>query len=235
MKVRWEFDILLETCKSSPLFKDRVAKFTLPDGFDIIVEPWPYGGMDQPGGVRRYFQGLCFAIDRRSGNQDSNYYSYPLPIIPVMDFERREIIRIDELATGGGDDPLAPMGQRTGGVIDHCAPAEYVPELLPGGVRKDLKPLSVIQPEGPSFSIKDESLVEWQKWRFRVSFNPREGAVLHDICYDGRKVLYRLSVSEMVSRIHHTQPLSIHAISHDTHTDRSVRRSKGAFPSQTGL
>lgn len=173
--------------------------------------------MDQPGGVRRYFQGLCFAIDRRSGNRDSNYYSYPLPIIPVMDFERREIIRIDELATGGGDDPLAPLGQRTGAVIDHCAPAEYVPELLPGGVRKDLKPLSVIQPEGPSFSIKDESLVEWQKWRFRVSFNPREGAVLHDICYDGRKILYRLSVSEMVSSIHHKPPFFARTISHDTH------------------
>jgi primary-amine oxidase len=191
--------------------------------------------MDQPGGVRRYFQGLCFAIDRRSGNQDSNYYSYPLPIIPVMDFERREIIRIDELATGGGDDSLAPVGQRTGAVIDHCAPAEYVPELLPGGVRTDLKPLSVIQPEGPSFSIKDESLVEWQKWRFRVSFNPREGAVLHDICYDGRKVLYRLSVSEMVSSISHEQSSSIRINSHYIHTDRSVCRSEGAFPSQTGL
>ena len=47
------------------------------------------------------------------------------------------------------------------------------------------------------FAVTDDSLVEWQKWRFRVSFNPREGAVLHDIHYDGRSVLYRLSISEM--------------------------------------
>ena len=31
----------------------------------------------------------------------------------------------------------------------------------------------------------------------RVSFNPREGGVLHDIKYDGRSVLYRLSMSDM--------------------------------------
>lgn len=155
--------------------------------------------MDLPGDLRRYFQGLCFAIDTRSGNPDSNYYSYPLPIIPVMDFEKRELVRMDELATGGGGDDLVAQAPRTGSIINHCQAAEYIPELIPGGTRKDLKPLSVIQPDGPSFSIKDESLVEWQKWRFRVSFNPREGAVIHDVHYDGRSVLYRLSVSEMVS------------------------------------
>lgn len=180
------------------MFKERVAQFELPPGFDIIVEPWPYGGMDRPGELRRYFQGLCFAIDTSTKNPDSNYYSYPLPIIPVMDFEKREIVRIDELATGGGDDELVAKAPRTGPIIEHCAPAEYVPELLPGGTRKDLKALSVVQPDGPSFSVKDESLIEWQKWRFRVSFNPREGAVIHDVYYDGRSVLYRLSLSEMV-------------------------------------
>lgn len=60
-----------------------------------------------------------------------------------------------------------------------------------------MKPINITQPEGTSFKVTDESLVEWQKWRFRVSFNPREGAVLHDIHYDGRSILYRLSISEM--------------------------------------
>ncbi len=85
--------------------------------------------------------------------------------------------------------------------MDHYAPAEYVPELLPQGLRKDLKPLNVSQPDGPSFTIKDDTLVEWQKWRFRVGFNYREGATLHDIRYEGRSVMYRLSVSEMASFI----------------------------------
>ena len=64
-------------------------------------------------------------------------------------------------------------------------------------MRADVKPLHVLQPEGPSFSVSDDNLVEWQKWRFRLGFNPREGATLHDIHYDGRSVMYRLSFSEM--------------------------------------
>lgn len=195
----WEFDILVEDLKRCPEVQERIASFQLPEGFDVVIEPWPYGGNDLPGDVRRNYQGLMFAIDTRSGNPDANFYAYPLPFIPVMDFESRKLLRIDELATGGAGDDLVPAAPRTGPVISQCVAAEYVPELLPGGTRKDLKPLSVVQPEGPSFSVKGESLVEWQKWRFRVSFNPHEGAVIHDVYYDNRSVLYRLSVSEMVS------------------------------------
>ncbi|KAI3391952.1 hypothetical protein diail_6598, partial [Diaporthe ilicicola] len=135
----WEFDVFLKTCLPAPMFKDRVANFHLPEGFEVFVEPWPYGGMDLPGEPRRFFRGLIFALYTRSGSPDSNYYAYPLPIIPVMDFEKRELIRIDEPASGG--------------VIDHCKPAEYVVGLLPGGLRQDLKPLGVVQPQGPSFVV----------------------------------------------------------------------------------
>ena len=40
--------------------------------------------------------------------------------------------------------------------------------------------------------------VRWQKWTFRVGFNPREGLVLHTVGYDGRPVLYRASIAEMM-------------------------------------
>ena len=48
------------------------------------------------------------------------------------------------------------------------------------GVRSGLRPLNVVQPEGPSFHV-DGNHVHWQKWDFRVSFNYREGLVLHDL------------------------------------------------------
>lgn len=120
-----------------------------------------------------------------------------------MDYHKREIVRIDKLATGGkGDSLTASDAAFREDVIGHCTTAEYVPELLPKGTRKGLKELNVLQPNGPSFKVsQDESLVEWQKWRFRVGFNPREGATIHDVWYDGRSVLYRLSMSEMVSKI----------------------------------
>lgn len=48
------------------------------------------------------------------------------------------------------------------------------------GIRGGLKPLNVVQPEGPSFTV-DGNHVSWQKWDFRVSFNYREGLVLHNL------------------------------------------------------
>lgn len=192
----WEFETLVNVCKASPLFQAAIAEFKLPESFEVIVEPWPYGGLDLGEENRRYFQGLCFAQNTRSKNPDSNFYAYPLPLIPIMDAHKKEIIRIDKLATGGKGDGLTEK-THSERIIDHCRTSEYVPELLENGTRKDLKPLNVLQPEGPSFKVTNESLVEWQKWRFRVSFNPREGAVIHDVHYDGRSVLYRLSISEM--------------------------------------
>jgi primary-amine oxidase len=168
---------------------------------EVIIEPWPYGSLevgDEPG---RYFQGLVYARDTRNGNNpDSNFYSFPIPFIPVVDYHKRELVRIERLATGGkGDGLKAAARDSTKHPLAHCTTAEYVPELIEGGVRKDLKELSVIQPDGPSFKVSDGSLVEWQKWRFRVSFTAREGVVIHDVQYDNRDVFYRLSISEMVS------------------------------------
>ncbi|PNS19643.1 Copper amine oxidase 1 [Sphaceloma murrayae] len=191
-----EFDILVKVCEESPDFQAAIAEFKLPEGFEVVVEPWPYGGLEDTEEESRYFQGLIFGQDTRTKNPDANFYAYPLPLIPVMDIHQRKIIRIDRLATGGKGDSLT--GQtHSEKILDHCAPAEYVPELLPGGARPDLKKLDVLQPDGPSFSVTDDSLVEWQKWRFRVSFNPREGAVIHDVHYDKRSVFHRLSISEM--------------------------------------
>lgn len=78
----------------------------------------------------------------------------------------------------------------------------YDPQFLPNGfLRKDLKPLQVIQPEGPSFIVEGNE-IQWQLWKFRISFNYREGLVLHNVSYhDGcktRSLFYRISLSEMV-------------------------------------
>ncbi|TDZ36599.1 Copper amine oxidase 1 [Colletotrichum spinosum] len=191
-----ELEETVKICKSSSLLQSKIDALSLPEGFEAVIEPWPYGGLDVSDENRRYFQALVFAIDTRKENPDANFYSYPLPLIPVVDWIKQEVVRVDEPATGGENDSYLPQA-RSKGVIDHCRPSEYVPELLDTKMRDDLKELNVIQPNGASFSVTDDSLVEWQKWRMRVSFNPREGAVVHDVLYDGRSILYRLSISDM--------------------------------------
>ncbi|KAI2610481.1 copper amine oxidase 1 [Hypoxylon sp. NC1633] len=194
-----EFGMFQEACISSEMFKEALEEFVLPENFSITIDPWPYGGPDPSEDVPRYMQGLVYARDSSKNNADSNHYSYPMPIIPIMDVATKKLIRVDRLATGGVGDSLfpPPSGGKPKNLFEHSNPAEYVPELLDRPFRTDLKPINVTQPEGASFEVHEDNLVEWQKWRFRVGFTLREGAVLHDVCYDNRPILYRLSFSEM--------------------------------------
>ncbi|KAG7108457.1 Copper amine oxidase 1 like protein [Verticillium longisporum] len=38
-----EFDDLVNACKESPLFQEKIAALELPKDFEVVVEPWPYG------------------------------------------------------------------------------------------------------------------------------------------------------------------------------------------------
>lgn len=176
-----------------------MAEFTIPEGFEYCLDPWPYGGPDDDEGTPKFMQGLIFARDTRTNNPDSNHYAYPIPLIPVMEWATKKIVRVDRLPTGGSEDGHEPAvrSDKPKQLFAKSVPAEYAPELLEIPARDDLKPLNVVQPEGASFNVHPDGLIEWQKWRFRISVSPREGAVLHDVCYDNRSVLYRLSYSEL--------------------------------------
>ena len=79
--------------------------------------------------------------------------------------------------------------------------ADFFDPKLRGPQRQGLKPLNILQPQGPSF-VKNGYEICWQNWRIRYAMNPREGLVLYDIGYeDGgrvRPILDRASLSEMV-------------------------------------
>jgi primary-amine oxidase len=181
---------------NDPLVKEAIQKLNLPKDTIIQCDPWMYGAdRDSNVETHKYIQALLYARAPHN-HPDSNQYSFPLPISPLLDIFEGKVVRIDPLATGGKEDGLA---YHTGGEnpMAHCEENEYYPTLIKEKPREDLKPLNVVQPEGPSFSVTDENLVSWQKWRFRVGFNYREGMTVHDVRYDGRPVFYRLSVSEM--------------------------------------
>jgi primary-amine oxidase len=67
--------------------------------------------------------------------------------------------------------------------------------------RSDIKPLAITQPDGPSFTLSGNQM-EWQRWKFVIGFNAREGLTMHHIRYrdqdQDRSVLYRASLTEMV-------------------------------------
>lgn len=175
---------------------DAIKKLNLTSDTIVQADTWMYGA-DKFSDVDTHKQLQVLLYARGPNNHpDSNHYSFPLPISPVFDIFTDEVIRVDACATGGKEDGLK---YDTAGEfpVAHCVENEYWPELMKETSRTDLKPLHVSQPEGPSFTVTDGNCVSWQKWRFRVGFNYREGTTVHDIRYDERPVFYRLSVSEM--------------------------------------
>ncbi|MHA6779592.1 primary-amine oxidase [Pseudonocardia saturnea] len=85
----------------------------------------------------------------------------------------------------------------TGVVPVPSTPGNFDDPAFTGEPRTTLKPIEITQPEGPSFTVEGNR-VRWEKWDLRIGFNEREGLTLHQISFDGRPVVYRASVAEMV-------------------------------------
>ncbi len=122
------------------------------------------------------------AVSYYRGDLKDNAYSHPIEgVVAVVDLIAKRVLELVD------DEVVVPVPK-----TKH----NYDPESL-GTPRGDLKPLHISQPEGPSFTVNGWE-VSWQKWNFRVGFTSREGLVLHQLGFDGRPIIYRASVTEMV-------------------------------------
>jgi primary-amine oxidase len=85
--------------------------------------------------------------------------------------------------------------------IDRNVPVtRYNADMDPGSnqpLRPAPAPLQITQPNGPGFKA-DNGEVTWDKWRFRYALLPREGLVIYTAGFDGRPVVFRASLAEMV-------------------------------------
>ena len=141
-----EFSECEQAVRRSPLFKEALEKRGVTDADVVMVEPWSAGHygteLSEDAGIRR-MRALCFV---RSEAKD-NGYARPLDsMVILVDLYKMEVIRIE-------DYPIAPLPPEPGNWA-----REYIPNM-----RKDLKPVDIIQPEGPSFTVEGNQ-VEWQKW-----------------------------------------------------------------------
>ncbi len=179
-----EFGECEEAVKRSPLFRAALKKRGVEDVSLVMVEPWSAGnyGTEVPEDKgRRLLRALCFV---RSEPTD-NGFARPLDgVIAVVDLHQMEVIRVEDY----GVVPLSPEAGNWA--------RQYITNF-----REAPKPLQIVQPDGPSFTV-DGWNVRWQNWSFRIGFTPREGVVLHQVRYrdgaDDRLILDRASVCEMV-------------------------------------
>ena len=147
-----------------------------------FIHLWPTGNFGSTWETEhRILKGIVYLRDE----PDDNAYGRPVEgLIAIVDLAENRVLEVV-------DEPSpAPPPASLRFDHDHGGPP-----------REDLKPLDIVQPEGPSFTLEGH-LLKWQKWQMRVSLHPREGLVLHKIGYedDGRlrPICYRASLAEMV-------------------------------------
>lgn len=99
----------------------------------------------------------------KKDHPSANFYAHPLDFSCAVEIATMEVVRIDRLPT----DLEMTNESQTARFVPN-PDCEYAPDLLPGGVRQDLKPLHISQPEGVSFRIApDGETITWQKWCVR--------------------------------------------------------------------
>jgi primary-amine oxidase len=168
---------------ASPLFKAALQKhYGIDDTSLVMVDIWSAGNYgSEEDSTRRLARPLCFV---REDPTDNGYVKPIEGLRPVVDLNTMEVIRVEEY----GHWPLPPVQ------------SNYAADRVPNQ-RKDIKPLEITQPEGPSFEVEGNQ-VRWQNWSFVIGFNAREGLTLHHLRYNdagkNRSILYRASLTEMV-------------------------------------
>src|SRR5580692_934275 len=129
---------------NSPEFIQAILEYGIEDPALVMVDIWSAGfyGSEEEKSMR-LARPLCFL---RSDSTD-NGYSKPIEgIRPVVDLNTMKVIRVENY----GYTPIQPN--------DGNYSMDRLTEF-----RSDIKPLEISQPQGPSFTVTENS-IEWQKW-----------------------------------------------------------------------
>lgn len=181
------FDEFIEAQKAAkdPAVWAALQRRGVADPATVYLEPWPAGWFDRPYDADGRRLGHCvFYV--REGSGDSPWARPVQGLVAVWDRTKHEVV---ELIDDGSDIPVPRDHGRFG-----------APDV--GPLRDDVRPLEVVQPEGPSFTLDGHEL-RWQRWRMRLALHPIEGLVLHQVAYDDpatgrtRSILYRAAMAEM--------------------------------------
>lgn len=173
-----QFLMIEAVVRADPRFVEACRKRGIEDITKVCVDPWSAGSFGAPDEAGRHLAHTFCWLRLR---ENENFYAHPIEgLNPVVDILAGTVVRIDD--HGGPDIPMAESN------YDH--------EFLEKG-RNPWKPLDVVQPEGVSFALEGRCL-SWDRWSVRIGFNARESLTLHDIRYDGRPILHRASLVEMV-------------------------------------
>ena len=185
-----EFAECEQACRVNPEVIAALAARGITEMDLVCFEPWSVGYFGEDSEGRRLMRALVFVRDE----PEDSPYAHPIEnFIVIVDLNSGDVVQLQ-------DDRAIPVPSAAG---------NYLPKYV-GEARTDLKPISITQPEGASFTVTGNH-VRWADWSFRVGFTPREGLVLHQLRFRDkgveRPVINRASLSEMVVPYGDTAPV----------------------------
>ena len=178
-----EFEVVEEVLATDPTWLASLEKRGLSVE-EVRVAPLSAGVFEYPEEKgRRILRGLAF----HQQHESDSAWAHPIDgLVAYVDVTNKAVDQVLDLET-------VPVPTEHG---------NYTSPELTGPVRTTQKPISITQPEGPSFTVTEGNHIEWEKWSFDVGFDMREGLILHNIAFtDGetaRTILDRAAIAEMV-------------------------------------
>ena len=163
-------------------WRDALAKRGITDLSTVQIDPWPAGSF---GDAAEDATRLTRVVSYLRHDPTDNGYAHPIEgLVAMIDLSARRVVEIVDHGV------VAVPAECSNYDIERAGPA-----------RTSLRPLEIVQPDGPSFTV-DGNLLSWENWRLRVSMDPIEGLVLHQVGWDDgtrvRPILHRAALSEMV-------------------------------------
>lgn len=168
-----------ELTKADERYQEALKKRDITDLDLVQIDPWPAGGIVhesiEPG--HRALKTISFLRE----DETDNAYAKPITgVISHIDLTLQKVTHVE-------DHGVVPMPK---------AHARYDADSQ-AELRKQPKKIDITQPDGPGFEVKG-NLISWEGWQVRVTVNPDEGPVLHQLSLDGRSILHRVALSDMV-------------------------------------
>src|SRR6266567_991721 len=187
-----EFLAAEETVRSDPRWQEAMRRRGVTDFSLCMIDPWsspnvaPGLGPDDG----RFVRPLTFV---RSAPDDNGYARPVEGLVTLVDLDTMTVVDVE-------DHGVVPLPEHAANYSAEALTAPGNLPRFPEGPRQDVRPLDIVQADGPSFTIDGHHL-RWQKWDLRIGFTAREGLVLHRIGYHDvgglRSVIHRASLSEM--------------------------------------
>jgi len=179
-----EFPLVEEVVHQDSRWLAAMAKRGLTDLTQLRVNPLSAGALTEDEHGRRLQR--CFTFVQRT--PEDLGWAHPVDgVTVIVDVVNREVVDVVDHAE-------FPVPQEDGNF--HLSDWVAQPD------RAGIKPIEITQPEGPSFTVDDDGVIDWLGWKLQVGFDQREGLVIHNVGITDagvvRPVLYRASIAEMM-------------------------------------